>query len=68
MTYLHVGCSYRRAEEEERFNVGRVLVLNTPPAVRAWRLGARSGGAAAPKHTTITLTLSADQGRTLLHS
>jgi len=42
MTYLQRECSCRRAEEEEeeeeeeerrrRFNVGRVLVLNNPPA------------------------------------
>jgi len=30
MTYLHGECSYRRAEEEGRFNVGQVLVLSDP--------------------------------------
>jgi hypothetical protein len=26
-------CSYRRAEEEESFNFGRVIVLSTPPCL-----------------------------------
>jgi hypothetical protein len=29
MTYLQGDCSYRRAEEEERFKICRVHVLNT---------------------------------------
>jgi len=36
---LECECSYRRAEcketEERRFNIGRVLVLNDPPAMAA---------------------------------
>jgi len=37
-TYLQGECSYlqmTREEEEEEYNVGRVLVINTPPA-RSW--------------------------------
>ena len=30
MTYLQGVCSYRRADLDRRFNVGRVLVHNTP--------------------------------------
>jgi len=39
MTYLQGECSVRHAEQEEedgkRFNLGRVLVLNSPPATAA---------------------------------
>ena len=39
MTYLEAECSYRRAEAAEEFksfNVGRLLVLNNPPARMTW--------------------------------
>ena len=32
MAYLQGECSYRHAGSLRRFNVGRVLVLNDPPA------------------------------------
>jgi len=32
VTYLQGECKYRRADSARRFNVGRVLVLNNPPA------------------------------------
>jgi len=32
MTYLQRECAYRRADSVGRLNVGRVLVLNNPPA------------------------------------
>jgi len=39
-----VECSYKRADSVRRFNVGRVVVLNTPPAV----LNTASTGAVGP--------------------
>ena len=32
MTDLPGECSYRRADSDRRFNVGRLLVLSNPPA------------------------------------
>ena len=65
MTWLQVACSYRCADSVRRFNVGRVLDLNTPPARRGvdgdggerreqrrGEKGARAGVAAALSRTT----------------
>ena len=44
MTYYQGECSYRRGRRRTRFNVGRVLVLNPPPACTAPSSAARMEG------------------------
>jgi len=49
MTDLHGECSYKRADLTGRFNVDRVLVLNTTPA-RSFAASTHEN----PYHSTIS--------------
>ena len=60
MTYRQGQCSYRHASSIRQINVGRVLVLNTPPA---WMASKSTGSDFQIWKTSVEITWRMAMGK-----